>query len=255
MNLAKRSMGAVLCCLALTTAACSTSGKATEQTSGGDGTTTTTVDGGGATTTAPKSTTTDAPRSTTTAVPKAPTVEVTESGFSTYEGYDEELATAGAVLENTGKSDAVFFDVVFTFVDADGKPVATDTAYVYNLAAGETGYAAVTYVELGGKVKSVEVEALAEADSYSEGTSLDVEVGSVDKEEYGDGSLVTGTATNDTEAVLDGYQVACVLRVKKKIVGGAEGYLDKIGVGKSIAWEARGSVPADAAECSASSVA
>lgn len=253
MTLPKRSMGAVLCCLALATAACSTSGKATERTSGGAGDPTPTSIERGDPTAVPNSTTTE-PRSTTTAVPKAPTVEITDSGFSTYEGYDEQLATAGAVLENTGKTDAVFFDVVFTFLDADGKPVATETAYVYHLAAGETGYAALTYVQPTGKVKSVEVEALVEAESYSEGSSLEVEVGAVGAEEYGDGTAIIGTATNETDAVLDGYQVNCVLRSKKKIVGGAEGYLDKIGVGKSVAWEARGPVRGDAADCSASAV-
>lgn len=94
---------------------------------------------------------------------------------------------------------------------------------------------------------------MAEEESYLDGASLAVKVGSVGPESYGDGSIVKGTATNDTDDLLENYTVTCVLRLKKKIVGGAEGYLDKILPGKSIAWDARGTVKADAADCAAGS--
>ena len=263
MNLPKRSMAVLVCMVALTAAACSTSGKAGPEITGGPGDPTTTTTGGGGsttteaktTTTTAKTTTTEAKTTTTTSTSKEADVAVVESGFSVYEVYDgQKGGTAAAVLENTGGTEAVFFDVVFTFLDAKDKPVATQTAYVYHLAPGAKGNAVVEYVELSGDVKSIDVTPIVSKSSYVEGASLDVEVGSVGKESYGEGVLIKGTAKNDTDAVLEGYEVACVLRTKKKIVGGATGYLDKIVPGKSIAWEARGSVPADAADCSASAI-
>ena len=258
MNLSKRPLGVVLCFLALASAACSTTGKG-EEISSGPGTTeptATTVDRNGPATTAAtgSTSTTEAKTTTTTEPKKSGSVEVIESGFTVYKDYDDaSTATAGAVIENTGKSDAVFFDVVFTFLDEDGKPLATQSSYVDHIAPGAKGYAAVDYVEVGGEVKSIDVDAVVEAESYLSGASLAVEVGSVGPESYGDGSVIKGTATNDTDEILENYTVTCVLRVKKKIVGGAEGYLDKILPGKSIAWDARGTVSADAADCAGSS--
>ena len=258
MNVSKRPLGVVLCVLALTGAACSTTGKG-EETSGGPGPTdapATTVDGTGPATTDAKSPTptTEAKTTTTTKPATGGTVEVIESGFSIYKDYeDADTATAGAVIENTSKNPAVFFDVVFTFLDEAGKPLGTQTTYVDNLEAGAKGYAVVDYVEVDGKVDRIEVDAVADAENYFEGTSLAVEVGSVGPESYGEGTVIKGTATNDTDELMENFSVTCVLRVKKKIVGGAEGYLDKILPGKSIAWEARGTVKADAADCAASS--
>ncbi len=258
MNLSKRPMGVVLCLLALTSAACSTTGKG-DETSGGPGSTeatATTVEGDGPSPapTPPKPTTPAPPKTTTTAPPEVATIEVVESGFSEYRVYDEEIvASAGAVIENTSKSDAVFFEVVFNFLDTKGKPVATQTATVYYVAAGEKGHAIVDYVELNGRVDSIEVTAVVPEQAYLDGATLPLDVDSVDKEEFTDAALVKGTATNDTDDVLDGYSLSCVLRVKKKIVGGARGRLDSISPGQTVAWEARGSVAADSAECSASS--
>lgn len=208
---------------------------------------TTTTDGGGT----PRPT--EPPEETTTTKVRAGIIEVTEAGFSTYLDYDDSTrATAGAVLVNNSGSDASFVEVIFTFLDASGKPVATETTYVEAIEANGVGHAGVEMVELHGEPTEIEVAVVADEDFTLVGTVIPITVEGVEPSSWGDGVTVRGIATNDGSDPIEMASVACVLRSGGEIVGSAWGYLDTIVPGSSILWDADGSVPANDAECSAS---
>lgn len=241
---------AVLLCLTIVSlSGCGSSDSKVSSASGGDGTKDTT-------TTAPASDDKEPPAKTTTTAAKAPSgsaIEVAETGFSVYKDYDDSsAATAGAVLKNTGDETAEYFEVVFSFKDASGKPVGTETATVYAVGAGKTGYAEVQGVDLTGDPVTVDASAVTDDESFIETATVPVTVEGVAKEEYGDGVEVKGIANNDTQEVYESFTVTCVLRAGGKIVGGAEGYLDTLVPGGAISWTATGPAQADAAECAAS---
>lgn len=246
------------CLTIVSISGCGSSDKEVSTASGEDGTkeTTTTAPAGDDQESPAESTTTavDDQESTTTAVEAStgPTIEVSETGFSVYTDYDDsQVATAGAVLQNAGDEAANFFEVVFSFKDASGKPVGTETATVYAVGPGETGYAIVDSVDLTGEPATVDASAVVDDDSFFEGVSVPVTVEGLAKEEFGDGIEVNGIASNETDEVYEYLGVSCVLRAGGRIVGGASGSLDTLVPGGSITWTARGSVQADAAECSA----
>jgi hypothetical protein len=230
---------------ALFLSACGTTGKAEVV---GSTTPTTTDDGSGGTTRRP---------TTTTRPSSDAAVTVTEVGMTAAPDRSGDLlATAGAVLTNTSRDDAVMFEVIFTFKDEAGRPVGTDTTYVNAISAGQKGYAAVDGVELQGTPTTVEAVPVVENDRYTAyvGTMLPTQVTSLAEREYV-GLVVAGTVTNTGDQVLKSAEVVCVLRRGGTVIGGVDGYLDTLTPGASAAWDATlYSVPvvADAAECSAS---
>jgi hypothetical protein len=246
----RAAAAAVALCLVVAASGCGTSDPEVSSASGGDGSKEAT------TTVAPSTEGEDeepAPETTTTAAPAGASIEVAETGFSVYTAYDDSKeATAAAVLKNEGDETAEYFEVVFSFKDAAGKPVGTETATVYGVAAGEAGYAQVSMVELTGDPTAVEATAVVDGDSFIDVATLPVTVEGVVPEEYGDGSEVKGIVKNDTEEVYEYFSVTCVLRSAGKIVGGASGTLDTLVPGGEITWSATGPVKADAAECAAS---
>lgn len=191
----------------------------------------------------------DAPSSKSSSKAK---IEVVEAGFTVYKGYDDApRATAAAVLENSGDDMATFFEVIFVFKDADGKPVGTQSTYAYAVEGGGTGYTGVSSVDLTGEVDTINVSAVFDPDGFSfgEGTVVPVTVESVKPEEYGDGVEVRGIAENPTDEILEMVEVSCALRSSGEIVGYASGYLDTMVAGGSVSWTASGWVGADAADC------
>lgn len=252
---ARSKTAAVLLCLAIVgLTSCGTSGKEVSSASGGDGTeeaTTTAAEGDAASEEEAEPQEEDT--TTTEAEADGATIEVAETGFSLYTAYDDSTeATAAAVLTNTGDAPAEFFEVIFSFKDANGKPVGTETDTVYAVAPGETGYAVVDMVELTGEPATVEATAVVDEDSFIEVAALPVSVEGVAPEEYGDGVQVNGIAENKSDDIYEYFTVTCVLRSGGKIVGGARGSLDTLVPGGSITWTATGSAKADAAECAAS---
>lgn len=253
-TLAKRLLP-FLAVAAICVSACGSEGKAVSESTGENNTgqssqTSGTEDGGeeGDTTTRE-----EAEETTTTAAPDKPDVEVTETGFSLYAAYDDsQRATAGAILTNKGGQEATFIEVVFSFKDAAGKPVATESSYVYAIDPGGVGYAEVSGVEGAAEAATVDVAAIVEEDSFWDGFVVPLVVEGVAPEDYGDGVEVKGIAENPSEEVLESVTVTCILRSGGKIVGGASGYLDTLVPGGSIAWDATGPVPAESAECAGS---
>lgn len=242
------------CIAALGLAGCGADGKDVSTASGGNGTeqtTTTSADDAGDD---PSSESEEVAATSTTKPnkPSGPSIELAETGFSTYTDYDDTpAASAGAVLKNNGGATAEYFEVVFTFKDASGKPVGTESTTVYAVAPGAVGYASVGGVDLTGEPTSVDAASVVDEDSFIDTLALPVTVEGVVPEEYGDGIQVNGIAENKSDQVLEYFSVTCVLRSGGKIVGGADGTLDTLVPGGSIAWEATGPVKADAAECSA----
>lgn len=182
-------------------------------------------------------------------------VVATEFGFTTGEGFDgAPAANAGAVLENTSSQPHAFFEVVFTFLGADGAAVATETAYVYAIDAGGTAHASVDAVSLQGEATEVQVAVVVDDDGFWSGETLPVQVGTVAVDDFF-GLEVSGTASNPTGATVQGAAVQCVVRQGDTIVGGTSAILDSIVPDGQVAWEAitfsdwlRG----DTAECTGS---
>lgn len=254
LDLAK-PVAVVVCVAGLLLSSCGSSGKEVSTASGGNGAVTTTTSANGENEDSATETTeaTEATTSTTEAKKDSgPAIDVAETGFSTYKEYDDSTAaTAAAVLKNTGSKQAEFFEVVFSFKDASGKPVGTESTTVYAVGGGATGYAVVTGVDLTGEPTSVDASAVLD-ESYVDVIDLAVTVEALVPEEYGDGIQVNGIAENKTNLVFEYFGVSCVLRSGGRIVGGATGTLDTLVPGGSITWEASGPVKADAAECAAS---
>lgn len=184
-----------------------------------------------------------------------PSVRVLESGFSTGEGFDGETwASAGAVLENTGTSAAFFVEVVVTFLDANGDPVATESAYVNAVEPGSVGHVALDGVTLRGDAVDMEVAVVSSAEDLWSGRTLPVEVVGITVDEFF-GLTVEGTASNPTGSTVETAVVQCVVRQGDRIVGGASTLVDSMVAGARVAWDAitfgdwlRG----DRAECTAS---
>ncbi len=180
-------------------------------------------------------------------------VVATEIGFSTGEGFDgAPSANAAAVLRNSGTTSASFFEVVFTFTDADGNTVGTETAYVDAIGPDGTAHAVVDAVPLQGTPTKVEAVAVIDEQGFWTGTQIPVEVTDVSTDDFF-GLQVSGTATNPTDEPVQAASVQCVVRDGDTIVGGATATLDTIVPGGEVAWEAisfsdwlRG----DIAECS-----
>ena len=197
---------------------------------------------------------TTAEPTTTAAGTGDPKVTISEAGMSVGAGYDDSpRGYAGAVLVNNGESTASFFEVIFTFKNAEGVPVGTETTYVDAVDPGGTAHAAVESVSLQGPATSVEASVVIDEDfnPYT-GMVLPVTVTSVGPESLG-GVSVAGTASNPSSEVVEGGAVECVLRKGGKIVGGVSTSLDTLVAGGSIAWETSvldEFVSADAAECS-----
>lgn len=183
-------------------------------------------------------------------------VVAVESGFSTGEGFDGGPAgNAGAVLRNEGDQAYAFFEVVFTFLDEDGTAVGTETTYVYAIEPGGTAHAAVDAVSLQGPATEVRATVVVDEEpGFWSGAIVPVEVGTVAVDDFF-GLEVSGTASNPTDAAVQGASVQCVVRLDGEIVGGATAVLDTIVPGGQVAWEAitfsdwlRG----DSAECTGS---
>lgn len=195
----------------------------------------------------------DERETTTTARKSGPEVVVVETGLTVGPGYDgQPSATAGAVLRNDGDEKAVFFEVIFTFKDAGGTAVGTETTYLDAIEPGGVGHAAVDGVSLQGEAVSVDASAVVGEDSIWEGSVFPVAVTSVGPDQYM-GIRVTGTADNPGDSVLKGGSVTCILRSGGRIVGGFETYLDTMTPGAQVAWEGHSmmeGLTADAAECS-----
>jgi hypothetical protein len=193
---------------------------------------------------------------TTTKKSAGASVEVTEVGLTsgTSEFDDAIRGNAGAVLKNNGDDPAVFFEVVFTFKDSTGKPVGTETTYVYAIDPGGVGHAGVDGVELTAQATTVEASAIVDDSMFdSDGLVVPVTVESAAPAEFG-GVSVRGIATNPNDEVVDGVSVTCVIRSGGKITGSASSSLDTMVAGGQIAWEATSftDLPVDTADCSAS---
>ena len=191
----------------------------------------------------------------TTSKSDAPDIQVVETGLSVGEGYDGgPRAYAGAVIKNNGSATEAFFEVVFTFKDAAGKAVGTETQYVYAVEAGGTAHAAVESASLQGAAVSVDASAIVQ-DSFMpyEGRALPVTVTGIGAGSFG-GLEVRGTASNPTDEVIDAAGVQCVLRKGGSIVGGVYTYLDTLVPNGEVAWDTSvldDWLDADTAECSA----
>ena len=197
---------------------------------------------------------TTAEPTTTAAGTGDPKVTISEAGMSVGAGYDDSpRGYAGAVLVNAGTSSATFFEVIFTFKNAEGLPVGTETTYVYAIDPGGTAHAAVESVSLQGPATSVDASVVIdEGFGLYTGMVLPVTVTSVGPSSFG-GVSVAGTASNPSSEVVESGGVQCVLRRGGKIVGGVTTSLDTLVAGGSIAWDTSVSdefVSADAAECS-----
>jgi hypothetical protein len=182
-------------------------------------------------------------------------VEVAEIGFSLGEGFDgETAANAGAVLRNVGPDVAAFFEVVFTFTDAAGAAVGTETAYVYAIDPDGVGHAAVDAVSLQGTATAVEATVVLDQDGFWAGATVPVEVTEVSVDDFF-GLEVSGTASNPFESTVQNAAVNCVVRRGGEIVGGTNAMLDSIAPGGEVAWDAitfSDWLEGDAAECSGS---
>lgn len=194
------------------------------------------------------------PSTTTTAPQAGVVIVVTEVGLFAGPGYDGQPAgTAGAVLKNEGDEPAAFFEVVFTFKDAAGTAVGTETTYVPAVDPGGVGHAAVEGVLLQGEAVSVDASAIVRDDGFWQGTVIPVSVTAVTQDDYGLGIKVTGTADNPGQTVIESAEVTCVLRAGGRIVGGVYTYLDTLAPAAQVAWEALSlteNLTADSAECS-----
>ena len=182
-------------------------------------------------------------------------VRVLESGFSTGEGFDGGTwASAGAVLENTGTGAAFFVEVVATFLNANGDPVATQSAYVNAIESGDVAHVALDGITLREDAVEMEEAVVSSTEDFWSGRVLPVEVVGVTVDEFF-GLTVEGTASNPTGSTADMAVVQCVVRQGGRIVGGASTLLDSMVAGAQVAWDAitfgdwlRG----DRAECTAS---
>jgi hypothetical protein len=243
-----RKMMMMLAIVGIAVTACSSEDPEVSTKSGGDDETTTTLD--------PDAGETDDTTTTSTKKSKGASVEVAEVGLTSGASeFDDAIqGNAGAVLKNNGDAAAVFFEVVFTFKDGAGKPVGTETTYVYAIEPGGVGHAGVDGVELTAEATTVEASAIVDDSVFGDdGLVVPVTVESAAPAEYG-GVSIHGIATNPGDEVVEGATVTCVIRSGGKITGSASTSLDTMVAGGEVAWEATSytDVPVDSADCSAS---
>jgi hypothetical protein len=164
------------------------------------------------------------------------------SGFSTWKNSSgETLASAGAAIVNNSDEDLFYTEVTFNFIGADGTAVATESAYVEVIPAGNSFPALVgTYTDLTAAMPvTVEITAFAETNSFMESEWVEMEVGptALVSGEYS--TTVTGTVTNPSDEPLEFYPVVClILNADGNVVGGATAYPNRVAPGQTIAWEA-----------------
>jgi hypothetical protein len=170
---------------------------------------------------------------------------VVDSGFTTYEIMDETWATVGALVQNNSDTDLFSAEVTFNFVGADGTPVATESAYVEVIPAGEAvpvvGY---TADDLTASLPvTVEVTVFAEEESVFASDWIEMELGpdvTFEEDEYS--VTLSGTVTNPSDVPIDFYSLQCLLvTADGTIVGGASTYPNTTAPGQTTAWDTSGS--------------
>lgn len=185
-------------------------------------------------------------------------VSIGKSGFSTWTNSNGETwASAAALVSNDSDQDLFGTEVTFNFVGADGTPVATESAYVDVIPAGDSFPVQLdTFTDLTAAMPiTVEIMAFAEPDSFFETEWVELELGptTITSDEYF--STVSGTVTNPADESFDFYKIACVIvTADGDVVGGTITYPDRVAPGQTIAWEASvqdGPIQAggDTAEC------
>ena len=169
-------------------------------------------------------------------------VSIGKSGFSTWASSSGETwASAAALVSNDSDQDLFSTEVTFNFVGADGTPVATESAFVDVIPAGDSFPVQIdTFTDLTTAMPiTVEIMAFAEPDSYFETEWVELELGptTITSDEYF--STVSGTVTNPADDSFDFYKIACViLTADGELVGGTITYPDRVAPGQTIAWEA-----------------
>jgi hypothetical protein len=169
-------------------------------------------------------------------------VSIEKSGFSTWPNSSGETwGSAAALVSNDSDQDLFGTEVTFNFVGADGTPVATESAFVDVIPAGDSFPVQIdTFTDLTAAMPiTVEIMAFAEPDSFFETEWVELELGptTITSDEYF--STVTGTVTNPADDSFDFYKVACVIvTADGELVGGTIAYPDRVAPGQTIAWEA-----------------
>ncbi len=164
-----------------------------------------------------------------------------KSGFSTYEAIGETWASAGALVQNNSDSDLFYVEVTYNFIGADGTPVATESAFLDVIPAGESVPAhGLTTTDLTTAMSvTVEITAFAEEDSFFESEWIELELGPDVTLAEGEYSVtLTGTVTNPSDAPIDFFELSCLLVTDDgTVVGGAFTFPDTVAPGQTTAWE------------------
>ena len=169
-------------------------------------------------------------------------VSIGKFGFSTWANSSGETwGSAAALVVNDSDQDLFGTEVTFNFVGADGTPVATESAFVDVIPAGDSFPVQIdTFTDLTAAMPiTVEIMAFAEPDSFFETEWVELELGptTITSDEYF--STVTGTVTNPADDSFDFYKISCVIvTADGELVGGAIAYPDRVAPGQTIAWEA-----------------
>ena len=169
-------------------------------------------------------------------------VSIGKSGFSTWaNGSGETWASAAALVSNDSDQDLFGTEVTFNFVGADGTPVATESAFVDVIPAGDSFPVQIdTFTDLTAAMPvTVEIFAFAEPDSFFETEWVELELGptTITPDEYF--STVSGTVTNPADDSFDFYKISClIVTAGGELVGGTITYPDRVAPGQTIAWEA-----------------
>jgi hypothetical protein len=169
-------------------------------------------------------------------------VSIGKSGFSTWTSSSGETwASAAALVTNDSDQDLFGTEVTFNFIGADGTPVATESAFVTVIPAGDSFPAQVeAYTDLTSALPiTVEITAFAEADSFFETEWVELELGptTITPDELI--STMSGTVTNPADDAFDFHQISClIVTADGDVVGGAFTYPERVAPGQTIAWEA-----------------
>jgi hypothetical protein len=169
-------------------------------------------------------------------------VSIEKSGFSTWASSSGETwASAAALVSNDSDQDLFGTEVTFNFIGDDGTPVATESAFVDVIPAGDSFPVQIdTFTDLTSAMPiTVEIMAFAETDSFFETEWVELEVGptTITSDEYF--STASGTVTNPADDSFDFYKIACVIvTADGELVGGTITYPDRVAPGQTIAWEA-----------------
>lgn len=168
-------------------------------------------------------------------------VSIGKSGFSTWTSSSGETwASAAALVSNDSDQDLFGTEVTFNFIGADGTPVATESAFVTVIPAGDSFPAQVeAYTDLTSALPiTVEITAFAEADSFFETEWVELELGptTITPDELI--STMSGTVTNPADDAFDFHQISClIVTADGDVVGGAFTYPERVAPGQTIAWE------------------